>query len=111
MALTRGFIVSMWLRYPVMTSTQETCRARMASASVSASIITMLDGRATDEGPANDGAVTSALLDRCCAGLANHFVLRPCAARAADRPDDFSCFDERDSAARGNHAIEREGVV
>ena len=71
----------------------------------------MLDGRATDEGPANDGAVTSGLLDRCCAGLANHFVLRACAARAADRPDDFSCFDEGDSAARGNHAIEREGVV
>src|ERR1700722_8664669 len=99
MALTRGFIFSMWLRYSVMTSTQETCRARMASASASASIITMLDGRAADEASANDGAVTSGLLDRGCTGLANHFVLRPGAARAADRPDDFSSFDEGDPAA------------
>jgi hypothetical protein len=71
----------------------------------------MLDGRAADEGPANDGAVTSDLLDRGCAGLANHFVLRPGAARAADRPDNFPPFDEGDPAAGGNHAIECEGVV
>src|SRR5579859_3563554 len=82
-----------------MTSTQETCRARIASASSCASIMAMC------------GAFTRDLLDGGGSRLACHFVLRPGAARAADGTDDFAAFDERNAAARGNHTVDRECVV
>src|SRR5271168_1709849 len=56
-------------------------------------------------------ALNLKLLDSGCAGLAHHLVLRTRTTRAADCTDQLSAFDQRDPAARGNHAVERESVV
>src|SRR5579863_5860619 len=51
------------------------------------------------------------LLDGGGSSLANHLVLRTGATGAADCADELSAFHERDPAARGDDAIQRERVV
>src|ERR1700721_269415 len=51
------------------------------------------------------------LLDGRRPSLARDFVLRTGSARAADRTDQLSLVQQRDSAARGNSTVEGEHVV
>src|SRR6266850_3401670 len=52
-----------------------------------------------------------ALHHRVDAGLADDFVLRAGTAGAADRAADLAVVDDQDSAARGDHVVERQQVM
>src|SRR6202011_5763801 len=67
--------------------------------------------RAASEGGSLATTRTKLFIDRGGAGHAAHLVLRAGAARAADRADDLAVLDQRNSAARADHVVQRHEVV